>query len=179
MRLFTASFVIATLLAAPAAAENKFGLDGGNIKVKFTGSKPDGSKHVGGFRTVSGSATAGADPTTLKLAVDIDVRSLYSDNVLLTAHLKSPDFFAVKKYPRARFVSTKVEPSPTGYTVTGELTMLGKTKSISFPAQLALSADALTLSASFTINRGDWGMTYGKGKIEEAVGLNVSVDARK
>jgi len=179
MRLFTASFVVAALLAAPAAAENKFSLDGGNTRVKFTGSKPDGSKHMGGFRTLSGTASAGGDPTTLRIAVDIDVRSLYSDNILLTAHLKSPDFFAVKKYPRARFVSTKVEPSPTGYTVTGELTMLGKTKSVSFPARIAVQEGKVSLtSGTFTIKRSEWGMTFGKGKVDDEVKLTVAVDVK-
>jgi polyisoprenoid-binding protein YceI len=178
MRLFIVTLVVLVLITAPATADTKVALDGDNTKIKFVGSKADG-KHEGGFKTVTGTATATGDATTLKISIDIDTTSLYSDDMKLTGHLKSPDFFAVKKYPKARFVTTKVASATSGYTVTGDLTMLGKTKSVSFPAKITLGDSAVSLSASFKINRSDWGMTFGKGKVDEAVSLTVSVDARK
>ena len=171
--------LVVLALAFPARAETKFALSGENTKIEFTGSKPDG-KHEGGFKTLSGAASAAAEPTGLKFEVEINTESLYTDTDKLTAHLKSPDFFSVKDNPTIKFVSSKVEKTDGGgYAVTGDLTLNGKTKTITFPARIELSADKLALKSEFTINRTDFGMTYGKGKIHDDVKIRVAVDAKK
>jgi polyisoprenoid-binding protein YceI len=57
--------------------------------------------------------------------------------------------------------------------------MVGKTKSVSFPAKISATADKLTLAAAFSIDRTEWGMNYGKGKIDDMVKLSVSLKAAK
>jgi polyisoprenoid-binding protein YceI len=172
--------VLAALHAGPVfAAEQKFALTGENTKVKFVGYKPNG-KHEGGFAKLSGTATVtDAKPETLKIDVTIDTDSLHSDDTKLTGHLKSPDFFAVKDHPKATFKSTKVEKTGTGYNVTGDLTMLGKTKAVTFPATVTVTGDSLLLTTEFKINRNHWGMTYGAGKVNDMVDLKVNVNAKK
>ena len=174
--LFTVA--VASLIASPAFAAD-FKLTGENTKITFVGKKPDG-KHAGGFKTVSGTAKVdGTDLTTLKLDATIDVNSIFSDDEKLTGHLKSPDFFDVKNHPKAMFKVTKVEKAEKGYTLTGELTMLGKTKPVVMPSTLSVAGDALTLKSDFKINRTDWGMTFGKGKIDEDVALKVEISIKK
>jgi polyisoprenoid-binding protein YceI len=176
MRLI-AGLVALCLSAGLVLAETKFSLDGRNTTIEFTGTKPDGS-HDGGFKTVKGTAAAtGSDPTTLAIKVNIDTTSLYSDNPKLTGHLKSADFFNVKKYPTAAFTSKKIAKAKKGYTVTGDLTLLGKTKSVSFPADITVSDKKLTLTADAKINRQDFGMSYGKGKVDDDVKLKIKVSA--
>src|SRR3954452_1051546 len=81
------------------AGDVKIALNGDNTKVGFVGTKP-GGKHIGGFKTLTGTATYdGKDATTLKFTVDIDMSSTFTDNNMLTDHLKSPDFFNVKVNP--------------------------------------------------------------------------------
>lgn len=177
------SLVALALLAALAftasAADTKYALTGDNTKVTFVGKKPDG-KHTGGFSKVSGTATvADGDLTKLAVAVDIVTDSLYSDDEKLTGHLKNADFFDVKNQPKATFKSTKVAKTEKGYTVTGELTLLGKTKPVSFPATITEKDGKLEVSAAFTIDRTDWGMNYGKGKIDDKVELGIKVEAKK
>jgi len=170
--------VLASLLAVPVvAAETKFTLSGDNTKVTFVGTKAEG-KHEGGFKALTGTATVDGDATSLKLDVVIDTDSLYSDNQMLTAHLKNPDFFSVKDFPKATFKSTKVEKTKAGYTVSGDLTLLGKTKAVSFPATIK-TGDTLTLTSEFKIDRNEWGMSYGKGKIDDKVSLKIAVEAKK
>ena len=162
---------------AASAAEQKFALTGDNTKVEFTGFKK-GGKHDGGFKKLTGTATVDGDPSTLKLDAEIDTDSLYSDNEKLTAHLKNPDFFGVKDNPKATFKSTKVEKADKGYTITGDLTLLGKTKPVTIPATVEVKDDVLTLKGEFKINRFDWGMTFGKGMVEDSVTLKLSIKAK-
>jgi polyisoprenoid-binding protein YceI len=154
-------------------------LTGENTTVKFVGSKPEG-KHEGGFKKLTGSAKFDpTDVTTLKLSVEIDMNSTYSDDEKLTNHLKSPDFFGVKNNPKSMFKSTKVEKTTDGYKVTGDFTLNGKTKSITFPAKIEPFADGIVINSSFTIDRTAFGITYGKGKINNDVSLSIALRAKK
>ncbi|MCU0706118.1 MAG: YceI family protein [Fimbriiglobus sp.] len=163
---------------AGAAFAADYKLTGENTKIEWTGTKKDG-KHSGGFKKVTGTCTCDGDPTKAKLEVTIDTDSIYSDNDGLTAHLKNKDFFDVKTNPTAAFKATKLEKDGEKYKVTGDFTLCGKTKSISFPAVIAEKDGAMTLTAEFKINRNDYGMSYGAGKIDEEVALKVSVTAKK
>jgi polyisoprenoid-binding protein YceI len=175
--LFAAALVAALGLTA-GAADVKYALTGDNTHLTFVGKKPDG-KHDGGFKKLSGSATVpDGDLTKLKLEVEIETDSLFADDPKLTAHLKSADFFDVKNKPKAAFKVTKVEKTDKTYAVTGDLTMLGKTRSISFPASIT-AGDALQVSTTFSIDRTDWGMNYGEGKIDNKVVLTIKVTAKK
>lgn len=178
-RAFSAMAAMVLIVTQTRAAETKFALNGDNTKVVFTGHKADG-KHVGGFKTIAGAVTIeGADLATLKIAVDIDMNSTYSDDEKLTGHLKSPDFFGVKANPKSKFASTKVEKSDAGYTVTGNLTLNGKSKEVNFPAKIEVDGDTLKLTATFKIDRNNWGITYGKGKINDEVDLSIDLTAKK
>jgi polyisoprenoid-binding protein YceI len=176
MRFVTVGIMTAFLASAASAQELKYVLNGENTKITWTGTKT-GGKHDGGFKDVNGVATLSPN-TGLRLNVEIDTGSLFADDPKLTGHLKSPDFFAVKDHPKAKFVSTKVDKAANGFTVNGDLTLLGKTKAISFPAQITVG-DTLGLQAAFTINRADFGMNYGKGKVDDTVSLKVAVNAGK
>lgn len=166
-------------LTTAMLAEIDVPLTGENTTVKFVGSKPEG-KHEGGFKKLTGSAKFDpTDVTTLKLNVEIDMNSTYSDDDKLTNHLKSPDFFGVKNNPKSKFVSTKVEKDGDSYKVTGNFTLNGKTKSLTFPAKIEPYADGLILNSSFSFDRNEWGITYGKGKIDNQVKMTIALRAKK
>ena len=165
------------MLAPAIALGADYALTEKNTTVTFVGSKKEG-KHEGGFKSLTGTATVtGNDLTTLKVTIDIDMNSLFSDNDKLTGHLKSPDFFGVKSNPKSKFVSTKVEKSGDDYKVTGDFTMLGKTKSITFPAKLAVTADGLTVASTFTIDRTQWGMTFGPLIVGNSIDISLNAEA--
>jgi polyisoprenoid-binding protein YceI len=173
--------VAAAILFAPAAtaADQSFTLSGDNTKLTFVGSKANG-KHEGGFAKLAGTATVtDGNPATLKLEATIETDSLFSDDPKLTAHLKSPDFFSVKDNPKATFKSTKVEKTEKGYTITGDLTLLGKTKPVTMPATVVVAGDSLAVTSDFQIDQTDWGMAYGKGKIDDVVKLKLVIAAKK
>jgi polyisoprenoid-binding protein YceI len=83
-------------------------------------------------------------------------------------HLRTADFFEVEKFPEMSFTSTKVEKAGSGWTVTGNLTVKGVTKSITFPFNLTgflpgnqRSGPRMGITAETTINRRDFGVNYG------------------
>lgn len=176
VRTFT--LLAAALLAAPAVADDTFKLTGENTTLKFVGKKTDG-KHEGGFKTITGTATCGADPTTLKIECEIDCDSMYSDDAKLTGHLKGPDFFNVKANPKATFKTTKVEKDGDKLKITGDLTLLGKTKPVTFSCACASKDGTLNLNGAFAIDRTQWGMTYGEGKINNMVDLTLAITCKK
>jgi polyisoprenoid-binding protein YceI len=175
MRLFIAA-VAAVAFTIPALAET-VALTGDNTKITWTGTKGAAGKHEGGFKTVTGSATVTGDALTA-VKVEIETDSLFSDDPKLTGHLKSPDFFNVKTNPKAKFESTKVEKGDKGYTIHGNLTLNGKTKEVAIPAEVTASGGAVKISGAVTIDKRDFGMTYGGGKIDDPVAIKVVVDAK-
>lgn len=162
--------------AAAQAAEARYRLTGANTKIEFTGTKP-GGKHDGGFKRVNGVIVLG-DGMEPQVDVEIDCGSLYSDNFMLTWHLKGADFFNLKKHPKARFTSTSVRRSDTGYVVTGNLTFLGVTMPVSFPAAMT-GGEVIRLQGKCVLNRHDFGMTYGKDKIHDNVEVRFDVNAAR
>ncbi|HUO84725.1 MAG TPA: YceI family protein [Thermoanaerobaculia bacterium] len=120
--------------------------------------------HQGGFREFDGRLTH-AGGRTEGVEFDIDLRSIWSDTDRLTEHLKSADFFEVQKYPTAHFRSTSIEPatdpaSGETHIVTGVLDLHGVQKEVRFPVKVEPAAEGVRTTASFTINRQDWGISY-------------------
>ena len=149
-----------------------------NSKIEFVGTKPNG-KHDGGFKKFLGGIEA-TDKAVSKVSVEIDTNSLFSDNPKLTGHLKTPDFFDVVSHPKASFNSTSIKAEAgkvETHTITGDLTLHGVTKSISFPARIDATADSVNIASEFKISRYDFGMNYGKGKVDEQVTIKVAVKA--
>jgi polyisoprenoid-binding protein YceI len=68
---------------------------------------------------------------TARISFSADIDSISTNNEQRDGHLKSADFFDVAKYPKLSFVSKKLEKvSGEDYTLTGDLTMHGVTKSV-------------------------------------------------
>ena len=81
----------------------------------------------------------------------------------LTGHLQSDDFFKVSTYPTSKFELTSIEATEGDYNseVTGNLTILDQTKSITFSANVAISEnEASVKSEDFSVDRQDWGLSY-------------------
>jgi polyisoprenoid-binding protein YceI len=142
--------------------------------IQFVGTKPDG-KHEGGFNDFEGFAVLGSgDKPIESITVDINTEQLWADDGKLTAHLMNQDFFDVKQHPKATFVSKSIDPAPGGYKVTGDLTLLGKTGTVEFPAEITKHDGKIDFNADFEISRKQFGMTYGEGKIDDPVKIKTS-----
>ena len=148
--------------AQPAGAAQTYVITPENSKIEFVGSKVTGSHH-GSFQKFSGEIHYTGDITTSHVTITIETDSLTTDTPDLTKHLKTADFFDVAKYPDAKFESTAIKAGGdkgASHTVTGNLTLHGVTKSVTFPATIAATPDAITVDSTFAINRKDFGINY-------------------
>ncbi|MBX2964945.1 MAG: YceI family protein [Cyclobacteriaceae bacterium] len=136
-------------------------------KIDWTGRKVTGT-HYGDVTIKSGSLwvkdgkiTGGnfvADLTTINT---LDMEGEYKGK--LDGHLKSEDFFDVENHPEATFEITNVSDAAEEgkITVSGNLTMRGVTKNITFDATVSeISETSVSASADFNIAREDWGVSY-------------------
>jgi polyisoprenoid-binding protein YceI len=159
-----------TLLLSPA-----------NTKIEFVGThvgeKPDPRK--GGFDKFTGKLELDLAAKSLKsISLDIETESLRTEIAKLTEHLKSPDFFEVREYPKATFESTKIVPSaetPGQLEITGNLTLHGVTKEITAPATVQVGPAGPGLTSEFMLDRSQFGMTYSPDKVENKVALTVVI----
>ncbi len=178
-----------------------YGIDT-STTITWTGAKPTGT-HVGTFKVNDGSLVV-KDNSLVGGAFTIDVNSLNNLDMAgdaenkgkLEGHLKSADFFDAAKYPTAKFEITSVEPYVGGssvetltagatHIIKGNLTLKDSTKNISFPANIAITANSATATADFNIDRTQWGMNY-KGPnnpqdwvINKEVNIKLAISAAK
>jgi len=171
-RLFLVA-IASVLLVGPVTAESVT-LDQEKSKIEFVGKKADG-KHDGGFKKFTSEAVYNADkPAASSLVIAIDATSLWADHPKLTNHLKNPDFFDVRKYPKIEFKSSEVVVGEEGKCrIIGQMTMLGKPVKIEIPATAETTDSAITLDADFVIDRTKWGMDYGQGKVNNEVDIKA------
>lgn len=141
----------------------------------------------GQFDKVSGKVTLDEkNPTKSAVDFKIDAASINTREPKRDEHLRSPDFFDVKKFPDITFTSTKIaKAGKDKYKVTGDLTMHGVTK----PITLQVSAPATEMKSPFgqtvrgasatgKLNRKDFGLNWNKA-LEAGgvlVGDEVTVD---
>ena len=151
-------------------------------KIEFVGSKPDG-KHNGGFKKFEVASIADFEsPGRSSININIDATSLWSDDEKLTNHLKSPDFFDVRKYPSITFESTEIVPGDGEdhkATIKGVMHMLGKSVEIEVPAEATVTDETIELIAKFEIDRTKWGMDYGQGKVDNTVKITAELTLKR
>ena len=180
-KTLTVSILAAALAGFASAAEMKVAST--TSKIEFIGSKANG-RHTGGFKEFTGTVDMpGADINAAKISIEITAGSIYTDTPKLTNHLKSGDFFDVNKHPKATFKSTAIKAAAgangTTHEITGDLTMHGVTKSITFPVKAAADDKGVTIDGTLTIKKEDFGMVYGKGIINNNVPVTFTVKAAK
>jgi polyisoprenoid-binding protein YceI len=135
-----------------------------NFKVRHLFSKVGGS-----FEQWEGSLEFdGENPASLTANVMIQTASVNTDNAKRDGHLKSPDFFDAEQFPTISFVSKKVEQGEDGWALVGDFTMHGVTQEIAIPFEFygagkdPWGGTRAGFSASFTVNRKDFGIEWNK-----------------
>lgn len=166
--------------AAEATVESvTYAVDAAASSVIWKGSKITGDNHNGTIGISEGKINVEGEAITAGNFI-IDMTSIANTDGMdeentgkLIGHLKSSQFFAVDSIGTASFEVT----SGTVDQLTGNLTIKGITKEISFPYTLTLTEGAATASASFSFDRSEWDIRYGSGKFYDGLGDNLINDA--
>ena len=92
-------------------------------------------------------------------------------NGKLVGHLKNDDFFATDKFPKANFVLKSAKSTGVDtYDISGDLTIKGITKPVTFPATVKVTGKALTAVAKITVDRTLYDIKYGSGSFFDNLG---------
>lgn len=124
------------------------------------------AKVRGTFDSFSATIVTGDNPADTKVTASAQVASINTNDENRDAHLKSADFFDVDQFPVLEFVSSKLETGAGGMSVTGDLTLHGVTKQVTFDVDFGgFGTDPygnykLGAEATTEINREDFGLTW-------------------
>lgn len=152
----------------PSATRETLTIDPARSSVGFTGAKVTDS-HTGTFAEFEGTIELDPDnPTRSAVTVTIQMASVRIEPERLLNHLKSEDFFDVENHPTATFTSTRIREGAEGtvgneratHTVTGNLTLRGVTRTITFPAIVSITPAEVRARSEFKINRRDFDIVY-------------------
>ncbi|MBY5935593.1 YceI family protein [Tateyamaria omphalii] len=192
MRTTLAATAVFVALAAGAQADMaRYELDTEHTNVYFTIEHIGYARTLGIFTDLSGAFFYDVDTQELgEVAVTIDAKSVNTFNAARDGHVRNRDFLHVSEHPEITFVANGgTAAGDSSGTVTGDLTILGVTQPVTLDVTLNKVAEypfghkreVLGLSMSATIQRSDFGMTYGvdNGLVGDEVRINIETEAMK
>lgn len=195
-RFLTALVALAVTASFAVAAPVTWKIDPAHTEVGFQ-VRHFFSKVHGVFHEVEGTIVFDeADPTAIKIDATVKVASVDTGNEKRDGHLQSADFFEAEKNPTLSFKSSKIVKAGKGkFKITGDLTMRGVTKAVTFDAEF-LGSSAVSVggqswgskagfSATTVVNRKDWGINWNKTldtggvMVDDNVTIVLNVEADK
>ncbi len=156
-------------------------------KATWKGSKVVGSTHTGEVKIQSASVDYLKDtPKSANVVIDMSTitNTDLTDpkwNAKLVGHLKSDDFFGVKKHKTSSLKVTEIQSLKSGqFKGKGELTIKGETKKIDFTASTVKETPKThVIKADLVFDRTDFGIKYGSGKFFDNLGDKMISDKVK
>lgn len=192
-----ASFLVMTLgitLESSYASGSRYNVDKDESRVQWIGRRI-GSSHDGhvkilsGHLTVDGQRITGGEFTINMTSITVDDIKDSDRNARLVGHLKNDDFFSVDKFSEAKLVIKNSEVESSGMqSLSGDLTIKGITKPISFKAEVKLEGDTVQAKSQIIFDRTDYGIRYRSGNffqdlgdraINDDIEINVQLTAKK
>ena len=151
------------------------------------------SKVHGRFQTWTGTLELDEqDLTRSRIDISIDASSIDTKEDKRDAHLRSPDFLDVEKFPAITFTSKRIERDGDGYQVTGDITFHGVTREVVLEVE---GGDQFVkdpwgglrtgFSAKTRLNRKDFGLTWnmaleaGGFVVGDKLEISIEVEAVK
>lgn len=123
------------------------------------------------------------DLTACRFNVSVDASTVDTDNGSRDGHLKGSEYFDAEKFPEITITSTKIDKTNKTergfYYFTGNLSLHGVTKPISFPFHVEKVNDTYLFTGEFQINRLDFGVGSNSAVLSNTVNVSLSVLAKK
>jgi len=186
LRIVTAAVGI-TLLSSVALANETYKFDQSHSTIGFSVHQFLGATH-GKFTKFDGKIDVDREhPANSSVTVRIVVRSIDTGIVKRDNHLRSPEFFAVEKYPDIMFKSRSVKQTgPQAGDVLGDLTMHGVTKPITLHVKLLTSPNESKQTrwsvTTDPLKRSEFNLMFAQAAesmsgISQTVAINIEIEA--
>jgi len=185
----TTSLLASSLFTALApntvlATDYKVDVKGAHAFVQFKIKHLGYSWLLGRFNTFDGDFSYDdKSPNSAKINIEIDTKSIDSNHAERDKHLKGKDFLNVSSFPKATFVSNNIKFSDDeSAIVTGEFTLKGVTKTISFPivkigeGQDPWGGYRAGFSGTTNFKLADYGITYDLGPASTQVEMSLHIE---
>ncbi|TVQ41727.1 MAG: YceI family protein [Wenzhouxiangella sp.] len=184
--------VLLLALGVTAVAEpREFEIDKDHFSIMFRVDHVGFADQIGLFLDARGSFVYDEEANELHSGeVEVDASSVFTNHERRDNHVRNRDFLHVRRHDTIRFKADAWHPSeddPRTGRLTGELTLLGETRPVELDATINKTdyfpfgheKYTLGLSASTTIRRSEWGMTYGveDGLVGDEVHLAFEFEA--
>ncbi|MEO0058595.1 MAG: hypothetical protein RLZZ312_242 [Bacteroidota bacterium] len=175
--LKTIAIALLATISLTISAQTKT-VDASKSAINWVGKKVTGS-HEGTIGIKSGTLIFKKNKLTGGTFV-VDMNALIVTDLAagkgkenLEGHLKADDFFGTTKFPTATLIFKKIIAKPSGvYAVTGDLTIKGITKSVTFD----LATTATTASTALKVDRTKYDIKYNSGNFFQNLGDKVIND---
>jgi polyisoprenoid-binding protein YceI len=167
-------------------------IDPAHTRLGFVARHAMVTKVRGNFDQFTGTAHVDtANPAASKVELTIDAASVKTGNPDRDGHLQSADFFGAQDNPQITFSSTEVSRDGATWTVTGDLTIKGVSKSVTIDfdevgsAQDPFGNTRVGFEGGTTVNRSDWGLSFnaaletGGVLVSEKIKLEFDISAIK
>jgi len=187
--VFGAALLGSATVAAPVIAADTYKVDAAHASVYFQINHAKWSNFLGRFNKVDGTFVLDEDnPGNSSVEIVIDAASVDTNHEKRDNDLRSPRFFNVVEFETITFKSTSIErKGDTEGTVTGDLTIIGSTRPVTFdfvwnlpgPNFFNPKATHTGFSAELVIKRSEWGLKTGIPGIGDDVRLFLEIEAIK
>jgi polyisoprenoid-binding protein YceI len=171
----------------PLIATGTWTVDPAHSNVEFSVKHMGIANVRGKFTEFEGTLEIGEDLASARARGKVKVESIDTNEEQRDAHLRSPDFFDVERYPEITFESTRVEPvDDESSQVYGKLTMHGITRDVKIDVvvqgsdidpwgneRAGLEAVAMLLRSDFDMK---FNQALGSGNVLVGDKVNVSLD---
>lgn len=148
-----------------------------SIRWYGTSGMPIIAEQTGSIKVKKGKVQIDSNGDISAAEILIDMSSISNDNLSgelqakIENHLKSTDFFDVKKYPEANFKSSKVEKiGDRRYQLIGALTIKNLKKNTNILGFYTTDGFNYSFKGNFIFDRTDFGIKYGSGKFFKDLG---------
>ena len=176
--LFKEHTMSATTIESTGLAQGTWNFDPAHSEVGFTVRHAGISKVRGKFTDLAATLVLGGTLSDSSVSATIQAASFSSGDANRDAHVRSADFFDVETFPTLTFTSTAVSGGADSFELTGELTIRGITKTVTFNGEFngvavdPFGATRAGFEATTVISRKEFGLTWNAAL--EAGGVLVS-----
>jgi polyisoprenoid-binding protein YceI len=155
-----------TVETANVPATGTWEIDQSHSDLRITARHLMVAKVRGTFTEFAGTIVVAEDPTESSVEFEAKAATITTGTPDRDNHLRSPDFLDAEQFPLVTFVSTNLEPNDDRWKLTGDLTIRGTSRPVTFDMTYeGVATDPYGKSkAAFTavgeIERKDWGLTW-------------------